>query len=85
MALPTITSDVELLPGFLPAGGPGAFRVPADRVVFISHNQPNRDLANELADALAGSGIALQVVGDANSPRFLPVAIREGRLAGMAV
>lgn len=77
--------DVELLPGFLPAGGPGAFRVPADRVVFISHNQPNRDLANELADALAGSGIALQVVGDANSPRFLPVAIREGRLAGMAV
>ncbi|MBP6802276.1 MAG: FAD-dependent oxidoreductase [Zoogloea sp.] len=74
-------NDVELLPAYLPAGGPGAFRVPAERVVFISHNAPNRELASELA----ASGIPLQVIGDANAPRFLPVAIREGRLAGMAV
>lgn len=74
-------NDVELLPAYLPAGGPGAFRVPAERVVFISHNAPNRELASELA----ASGIPLQIIGDANAPRFLPVAIREGRLAGMAV
>lgn len=74
-------NDVELLPAYLPAGGPGAFRVPAERVVFISHNAPNRELASELAT----SGIPLQIIGDANAPRFLPVAIREGRLAGMAV
>jgi len=74
-------NDVELLPAYLPAGGPGAFRVPAERVVFISHNAPNRELAIELAT----SGIPLQIIGDANAPRFLPVAIREGRLAGIAV
>lgn len=48
-------NDVELLPAYLPAGGPGAFRVPAERVVFISHNAPNRELASELAT----SGIPL--------------------------
>jgi hypothetical protein len=46
--------DVELLPGFLPAGGPGAFRVPADRVVFISHNQPNRDLGQRTGRRAGG-------------------------------
>lgn len=72
---------MTLLPAFLPAGDGAAFRVPAERVVFVSHNAPNRSLADELA----GSGLPLRVIGDANSPRFLPTAIREGRMAGMAV
>lgn len=73
--------SVTLLPTFLPADHPAAFQVPAQRVVFISHNAPNRSLADELAT----SGLSLRLAGDANSPRFLPMAIREGRLAGMVV
>jgi NADPH-dependent 2,4-dienoyl-CoA reductase/sulfur reductase-like enzyme len=58
-------------------------RIPADTVVFISGNMPNR----ELFDALAGhnSGREFRVIGDANSPRFLQTAIREGHIAGAEV
>lgn len=73
--------QVTLLPSFLPADDRAAFQVPAQRVVFVSHNAPNRGLADELQH----SGLSLRLIGDANSPRFLPMAIREGRLAGMAV
>lgn len=55
--------------------------VPADTVVFISANEPNRDVYN----ALRGSSIPVQIVGDANSPRFLQTAIREGHIAGSSV
>ena len=72
---------VELLPAYLSPAGPGAFRVAAERVVFISHNAPCRNLADELAD----SGLPLRLIGDACSPRFLPTALREGRLAGVAI
>ncbi len=56
-------------------------RLPADTVVFISSNRPNR----EIFDALSGGNIDVYRVGDANSPRFIEAAIREGHLAAMAI
>ncbi|MCF8710299.1 oxidoreductase [Rhizorhapis sp. SPR117] len=55
--------------------------VSADAVVFISHNEPNR----ALADALVSYSGETHVVGDALSPRFLLRAIHEGNAAGCAV
>jgi hypothetical protein len=52
--------------------------IPSDIVVFISPNRPNRDLYQ----VLTSRGMRVQVVGDANSPRNLLNAIREGHLAG---
>jgi len=56
-------------------------RLPADTVVFVSANQPNRDIY----DALNDRNTDVRVVGDANSPRFLQTAIREGHLAGASI
>lgn len=56
-------------------------RIPADSVVFVSANEPNRDLYTALTDR----NTDVRVVGDANSPRFLQVAIREGHLAGASI
>jgi 2,4-dienoyl-CoA reductase-like NADH-dependent reductase (Old Yellow Enzyme family)/thioredoxin reductase len=55
--------------------------LPADTVVFISANAPNRDLYTALSDR----NTDVRVVGDANSPRFLQAAIREGHLAGASI
>ncbi|WP_340315470.1 oxidoreductase [Rhizorhabdus argentea] len=57
-----------------------SFRLPADTVVVVSHNRPNR----EVYDELAGKCEKLLIVGDANSPRYLQTAIREGHIAGAA-
>lgn len=62
-------------------GGSGEFEIPADVVVFVSVNRSNR----ELADALAEQGLDHRLIGDALSPRYLQVAIREGHIAGAAV
>jgi hypothetical protein len=60
----------------------GAARsIPAETVVFVSANRPNRDLFNELRGKIP----EVHVVGDANSPRFLQTAIREGHLAAKAI
>jgi hypothetical protein len=56
--------------------GGAEFDVPAETVVFVGHNAANRDLADELGDELR-----VIPVGDARSPRFLQVAIREGHMA----
>jgi 2,4-dienoyl-CoA reductase-like NADH-dependent reductase (Old Yellow Enzyme family) len=58
-----------------------SFTVPADTVVLVSYNRPNR----EIADALVGKDYEVRVVGDANSPRYLILAIREGHMAGRTV
>jgi 2,4-dienoyl-CoA reductase-like NADH-dependent reductase (Old Yellow Enzyme family) len=55
--------------------------VPADTVVFVSQGRPNNDLRQPLMDA----GVSVSVVGDAQSPRFMPAAVREGYLAGASV
>jgi len=56
-------------------------RVPAETVVFVSRNEPNRELYDELAGKVAG----LQIIGDARSPRLIPFAFREGQAAAMAL
>lgn len=55
--------------------------VPAETVVFVSHNRSNRDLVDALAD-LPGH---VAVVGDARSARYLQTAIRGGHLAARAI
>ncbi len=71
---------VSFGPTYLPKTTNHLKTVAADTVVFINQNRPNRDLYLELKD----SGIDVQVVGDAQSPRFLPIAMKEARLAGIA-
>lgn len=61
--------------------GGAPLRVPADTVVFVSHNAPNR----ELIDQLAGWPGRVVAVGDARSPRYLQTAIREGHMAARAL
>jgi len=77
-ALSIGTDHVVLAPTFLPANSNATLSVPADTVVFVSRNRPSRDLA----DALRDQGVAVSLVGDANAPRFLLAAIREGNQAG---
>ena len=73
--------NAVLAPTYLKAEGSQLSTVPADTVVYVSPNRPNR----ELFDALRVQGVSVRVVGDANSPRYLPTAIKEGNLAGAAV
>jgi NADPH-dependent 2,4-dienoyl-CoA reductase/sulfur reductase-like enzyme len=67
-------TDVEVAYA-LGTGGPSS-RHAADTVVFIGYNQPNRELAN----ALAGSGVTVHVIGDAAGGRTLRGAIRDAAL-----
>ncbi|TAJ74302.1 MAG: FAD-dependent oxidoreductase [Phenylobacterium sp.] len=68
-------------PTYLPMGSNRTVKLPADTVVFVSTNRPNRGLYDELVAA----GVDARVVGDANAPRFIPTAIREGHVAGSLV
>jgi NADPH-dependent 2,4-dienoyl-CoA reductase/sulfur reductase-like enzyme len=72
---------VTLAPTFLSAHDNQTIKVSADTVVFVSRNRPIRDMAEALTDR----GMAVTVVGDANAPRFIPTAIREGHVAGASV
>lgn len=56
-------------------------KVPAETVIVVTANRPNRDLYNELKDDIP----AAHIVGDANSPRFVETAIREGHVAAKAI
>lgn len=64
----------------LPSSTDHVLTLPADTVVFVSANRSNRDLYG----ALEGRVPDLRIVGDANSARSLPDAVREGHLAGAA-
>lgn len=68
-------------PTYVPPQSNATRRFRADIVVFVSHNRPNRDLA----DALEARGTKVRTIGDANTPRYLPAAMREGRMAGLAI
>jgi len=77
-------ADAVIAPTFikLDAAKPGQLvTVPAETVAFVSPNRANR----EIYDALVMQGKKVRVAGDANSPRYLNIAIREGHLAGAAV
>jgi 2,4-dienoyl-CoA reductase-like NADH-dependent reductase (Old Yellow Enzyme family) len=72
---------VEIGPTYLPTQSQQTELIPADTVVIVSANTPN----NGLLEELRGAGIKVTAVGDANAPRFLQAAIRDGYLAGAAV
>jgi 2,4-dienoyl-CoA reductase-like NADH-dependent reductase (Old Yellow Enzyme family) len=57
--------------------------VPADTVVFVSYNQAQADVWRSLGGGTrAPKPYELHLIGDANAPRDLLMAIREGNLAG---
>ncbi|WP_157219370.1 oxidoreductase [Flavisphingomonas formosensis] len=56
-------------------------RLEADTVVIVTANRSNR----QIFDALSERNSDIRVVGDANSPRFLETAIREGHIAGATI
>jgi 2,4-dienoyl-CoA reductase-like NADH-dependent reductase (Old Yellow Enzyme family)/thioredoxin reductase len=80
-AIAVEADGVVVGPTYLPKGSNQTAKVPADTVVFVSANHANRGLYDELVAA----GVNVRVVGDANAPRFIPTAIREGNVAGAAV
>jgi len=55
--------------------------IPADTVVLVTSNQPNR----ELFDALKGRVPHAVLVGDALSPRDMQAAIRDGHREARAI
>ncbi|MFC4295891.1 FAD-dependent oxidoreductase [Novosphingobium tardum] len=66
-------------PVYMPAGS-GERRIPADLVVVVTANRPDRSLAQSLAGK-----VEVTMAGDARSPRFLQQVIREGHLAGATI
>lgn len=63
--------------------GEQTWDVPADTVVFISYNHAQADLWRDLGGGTrAPKPYDLQLIGDANAPRDLLMAIREGNMAG---
>ena len=57
--------------------------VPAETIVFISYNAAQNELYRALGGGTrASKPYALHLVGDANAPRDLLMAIREGHMAG---
>ena len=72
---------VALAPTYMAAAHNRLEIVPADIVVFVSPNRPNRSLYDELV----GGAATVAVVGDANAPRFLEAAVHEGHRAAAAI
>ena len=79
-AIEITENSVVVLPADLETSSNLREEIPADSVVFVSLNRPERGLAEDLEAA----GTSVKLIGDALSPRFLPTAMREGRLAGIA-
>lgn len=75
-----IGSDSSTL-GYL--DGEQTWTVPAETVVFVSYNAAQNDLYRALGGGTrAPRPYALHLIGDANAPRDLLMAIREGHFAG---
>ena len=63
--------------------GEQTWDVPAETVVFISYNEAQSDLYRALGGGTrAENPYQLHLIGDANAPRDLLMAIREGHFAG---
>jgi len=63
--------------------GDQTWDVPADTVVFISYNDAQSDIYRALGGGTrAAKPYQLHLIGDANAPRDLLMAIREGHFAG---
>jgi hypothetical protein len=65
--------------------GEQTWRVPADTVVLVTYNDAQNGLYRALGGGAERRNFALHLVGDANAPRDLLMAIREGHLAGRNV
>jgi hypothetical protein len=66
--------------------GDQTWREPADTVVMVTYNEPQTDLYRELGGGdRRPKPYSLQLVGDANAPRDLLMAIREGHLAARSL
>jgi NADPH-dependent 2,4-dienoyl-CoA reductase/sulfur reductase-like enzyme len=62
--------------------GEETWTVPADAVVLVLHGEPDNALYREMGGGTrAKQDFALKLVGDANSPRDVLAAIREGHMA----
>lgn len=63
--------------------GDDEWAVPADTVVFVSYNQAQAELWRALGGgSRAPKPYELHLIGDANAPRDLLMAIREGNMVG---
>lgn len=63
--------------------GEQVWREPADTVVLVTYNEPQTELYRALGGGLRRKpAYALHLIGDAQAPRDLLIAIREGHLAG---
>ena len=63
--------------------GDQTWTAPADTVVLVTYNEARSELYRELGGGTrAEPAYALRLVGDANAPRDLLMAIREGHMAG---
>lgn len=63
--------------------GDQTWEVPAETIVFVSYNQAQADLWRALGGGnRKATPYNLQLIGDANAPRDLLMAIREGHMAG---
>jgi hypothetical protein len=63
--------------------GEQTWHVPADSVVFVSYNEAQTDLYRALGGGTrTAKPYELHLIGDANAPRDLLIAIREGHMAG---
>ena len=78
----SISSDsVTIAPTFAAADSNMAQTVPADTVVIVSLNRPNRDLY----DDLKARGQDVSIAGDVGDPRFLAYATLGGHTVGAMV
>lgn len=73
--------SITVAPTYEEAGSNVAETIPADTVIFISLNRPER----KLYDDLVARGRDATLVGDASTPRFLTFATRDGHVAGANV
>lgn len=63
--------------------GPGGYRAPADTVVLVTYNQAQNEIYRELGGGTRRNlPYELHIIGDADAPRDLLVAMREGNLVG---
>lgn len=76
-----VTSIDDGIATIEPTYGGSSQRVAADVLAFISVNSSYRGMMEELRGKIP----ELAIVGDANAPRYLEMAIREGHLTGRAI
>jgi 2,4-dienoyl-CoA reductase-like NADH-dependent reductase (Old Yellow Enzyme family)/thioredoxin reductase len=75
------TASVIVAPTYAAEGTNLTTEVPADLVIFVSPNRSNR----ELFDELVAEGLHARVIGDANAPRFIDRATKDGHFCAAEI